>query len=318
MKRPVYYNEHEPFMAEWLRKLIAEGIIADGEVDSRSVVDVRADDLRGFRQCHFFAGLGGWPLALRLAGYADLECWTGSCPCQPFSNAGKKAGFDDARHLWPVWKKLIAERRPPVVFGEQVAAASDWLRLVRSDLETLDYAVGAMPVEAASAGAFHLRDRYWFVADHAASREGRRGIQRPAEGAGPDQERPSSESAGSSISDVGDPDNAGLERRIAATECAGERAAGPSGMADAERVRFIQSEGCKRDKRGWVGDGGQSFVWIIGSDGKARPVKPGIRLLAHGIPNRVGSLRGFGNAIDPRPAAAFIRASMEAIADLNT
>ena len=55
------------------------------------------------------------------------------------------------------------------------------------------------------------------------------------------------------------------------------------------------------------------YEWVIGADGKARRVKPGIRLLAHGIPGRVGLLRGFGNAIDPRPAVAFIQAADEAM-----
>lgn len=52
------------------------------------------------------------------------------------------------------------------------------------------------------------------------------------------------------------------------------------------------------------------FEWVLGADGKARRVKPGVRLLVDGFPNRVGLLRGFGNAIDPRPAAAFIKAAL--------
>jgi DNA (cytosine-5)-methyltransferase 1 len=52
--------------------------------------------------------------------------------------------------------------------------------------------------------------------------------------------------------------------------------------------------------------------WIVGADGKARRVKPGLRLLAHGIPGRVGLLRGFGNAIVPPLAAEFVRAAREA------
>jgi site-specific DNA-cytosine methylase len=161
-----YYNEIDPYAADWLRNLIKEGLIAYGEVDTRSIVDVRSSDLVAFEQCHFFAGLGGWSGALRLAGVSDVEpLWTGSCPCQPFSLAGKQKGFDDERHLWPIWRELIRERRPAKVFGEQVASASAWLGLVRGDLEAMGYAVGAIPVEAASAGADHLRDRYWFVAD---------------------------------------------------------------------------------------------------------------------------------------------------------
>ncbi|WP_244314969.1 DNA cytosine methyltransferase, partial [Paraburkholderia unamae] len=153
-----YYNEIEPYAAQWLRNLIAAGHIAPGDVDERSIEDVRPDDLRGYTQCHFFAGLGGWSRSLRVAGWPDdRPVWTGSCPCQPFSVAGKGLGFNDPRHLWPSWYWLIKERRPAILFGEQVAAATDWLGLVRHNLEALEYAVGAIPIEAASAGADHFR-----------------------------------------------------------------------------------------------------------------------------------------------------------------
>lgn len=119
---PAYYNEIEPYAAEWLRNLIVAGLIAPGDVDTRSIEDVRPDDLRGYEQCHFFAGIGGWSYALRLAGVPDdRRIWTGSCPCQPFSAAGKGAGFADERHLWPAFFHLIRECRPERVVGEQVA-----------------------------------------------------------------------------------------------------------------------------------------------------------------------------------------------------
>lgn len=89
-----YYNEIDPFAAAWLRRLIARGLIAPGDVDTRSITDVRADDLVSYVQCHFFAGIGGWSLALRLAGWPDdRPVWTGSCPCQPFSGAGIDANL---------------------------------------------------------------------------------------------------------------------------------------------------------------------------------------------------------------------------------
>ena len=161
-----YYNEIDPYAAQWLRNLIAAGHIAAGDVDDRSITDVRPDDLKGYTQCHFFAGIGGWSLAARLAGWDDASpLWTGSCPCQPFSQAGKREGFNDPRHLWPEFFRLIAECKPPVVFGEQVASASDWIVAVRGDLEAVGYAVGAIPVPASSAGARHNRPRWWFVAD---------------------------------------------------------------------------------------------------------------------------------------------------------
>lgn len=161
-----YYNEIDPYAAQWLRNLIDAGQIAPGVVDERSIEDVVPSDLEEFTQCHFFAGIGIWSLALRRAGWSDSRpVWTGSCPCQPFSSSGTGAGFDDDRHLWPVFFHIIGERKPTVLFGEQVAASSEWLNLVRNDLGSVGYAMGAMPIEAASAGANHLRSRIFFVAD---------------------------------------------------------------------------------------------------------------------------------------------------------
>lgn len=165
----VYYSEWEPYAAAWLRSLIAKGLIPDGEVDERSILDVSPDDLRGFRQCHFFSGIGGWSRALRLAAWDDdREVWTGSAPCQPLSVAGKQKGADDERHLWPAFYRLIAERRPAVVFGEQVAGAlgCEWLSGVRADLEDAGYACGAADLCAASVSAPHIRQRlFWVAAD---------------------------------------------------------------------------------------------------------------------------------------------------------
>lgn len=169
-----YYNEIDPYAAQWLRNLIKAGHIAPGDVDERSIVDVRPDDLRGYKQCHFFAGIGGWSIALRLAGWPDdRPVWTGSCPCQPFSAAGAGKAADDERHLWPTWFPLIAECCPPVVFGEQVEAAVGWgwLDVVFSDLETEGYACGAAVLPACGVGGPHIRQRLWFVADRDGKRE---------------------------------------------------------------------------------------------------------------------------------------------------
>jgi DNA (cytosine-5)-methyltransferase 1 len=161
-----YYNEFDPKAAAWLRELIKQGLIAPGEVDERSISDVSPSDLIGFTQCHFFAGIGGWSKALRLAGWPDdRSVWTGSCPCQPFSSAGKGAGFTDERHLWPHWEWLVSQCRPATVFGEQVASKDglEWFDLVSADLEGSDYAVGASDMCAAGFGASHIRQRLWFV-----------------------------------------------------------------------------------------------------------------------------------------------------------
>lgn len=160
-----YYNEFDPKAAAWLRELIKAGHIAPGDVDERSIVDIRPSDLIGYTQCHFFAGIGVWSYALSRAGWSDdRPVWTGSCPCQPFSAAGKGAGFTDERHLWPHFHWLIENCRPPVVFGEQVASKDGlgWFDLVQADMEGSGYACGAVDTCAAGFGAPHIRQRlYW-------------------------------------------------------------------------------------------------------------------------------------------------------------
>lgn len=350
-----WYNENDPFAAAWLRNLIEAKLIAPGVVDERSISDVRPVELRGFKQCHFFAGIGGWSLALRQAAVPDdFEVWTGSCPCQPFSAAGKRGGFADERHLWPHWHWLIEQRRPAIVLGEQVASAAQWLRLVRGDLETLGYAVGAIPVEAASAGADHLRDRFWFVGHD--TRVGRR------------EGRTESEfwsewhaiAGASGKGNLADDNDARLQRRALSGERLVEWSAGTNGVANPDfSKRWVGDEQPSRQfpqqqrdsetrtsgdlgntgrtgtgrhgsrsTRSQASGGGEGVVdgdlcqsaivadtaadleWVIGADGKARRVKSGLRLLVDGFPNRVGLLRGFGNAIDPRPAAEFIKAAL--------
>src|SRR6185503_19543469 len=141
-----YFNEFDPHAAAWLRELMADGLIPKGEVDERSITEVEPADLKGFVQVHLFGGIGGWSLALRLAGWPDdRPCWTGSCPCQPYSAAGKRRGNADERNLWPHMFRLIRECRPPVVFGEQVEAAIrfGWLDEVASDLKSAGYETGS-------------------------------------------------------------------------------------------------------------------------------------------------------------------------------
>ena len=186
------YNEIEPYAAQWLRNLSDAGHVAPGAVDARSIRELRSDDLVGATQFHTFAGIGAWSYALRLAGWPDdRPVWTGSCPCQPFSVAGKGRGTADERHLWPEWFRLIRECRPPVVFGEQVASGDGlaWLDVVRADLEGEGYAVGAADLCAASVGAPHIRQRLFFgavrMADAASKRREGERLQ-PAHGvAGP-------------------------------------------------------------------------------------------------------------------------------------
>ena len=167
-KSQAFYNENDPAAAAMLRSLIAAGQITPGIVDERSIEDVRPDELAGYAQCHFFAGYGIWSLALRQAGIPDdCRVWSMSCPCQPFSAAGKGEGFADVRHLWPAAYHLISQCRPERVVGEQVASKNTdpWIDLVQVDLEALGYAFGVCPFPASCVGAPHIRDRAYWVAD---------------------------------------------------------------------------------------------------------------------------------------------------------
>ncbi|WP_430912861.1 DNA cytosine methyltransferase [Methylobacterium sp. sgz302541] len=172
-----YYNEIDPDAAAILRELIADDVIAPGDVDPRSIKDVSADDLRGYTQCHFFAGGGLWSVAARLAGWPDSRpLWTGSCPCQGESVAGLRLGADDPRHLWPDLFRLIRAGRPAVVMGEQVAraAGTHWLDRVCADLEDEAYAVRAVDVPTCAVDAPHQRQRLWWLAVEHGESLGRR------------------------------------------------------------------------------------------------------------------------------------------------
>lgn len=317
-----YYNENDPYAAQWLRNLIAENLIAPGDVDARSIRDVQPRDIAGYTQCHFFAGIGGWSFALRLAGWPDERpVWTGSCPCQPFSVAGKQAGFDDERHLWPEFRRLIAERGPSTILGEQVAGASDWLRLVRGDLEEMAYAVGAIPIEAASAGADHYRDRYWFVA------YGNNARQLQPEGRIPAQREWDRD--GGEAGALAHADGARSLPAPLGGIYLGEEGAGPRHV-EPERQCVSHLNAVNDPSLGW-GEGWTEYEfrsrgltasvasidgcqYLECPDGKWRRLPPPrVRWLGNGIPARVAKLRAFGNAIDPRPAAAFVQAAVECL-----
>ncbi|MDH1344510.1 DNA cytosine methyltransferase [Klebsiella michiganensis] len=354
MTPAAYYNEIDPFAAQWLRNLIAGGHIAPGEVDERSIEDVTPDDLRGFTQCHFFAGIGVWSHSLRLAGWPDdRPVWTGSCPCQPFSAAGKGDGFADERHLWPHFFHLISECRPQHVFGEQVAAgnANVWFDLVQADLEGMGYAFGLVPFTSAGIGAPHIRERAYWVANAGSGRYDRR-----TAAAGQETRAGAGIAIGVGIGGLGNANVARLEGLSGNDGAAGRKgttgpAAAPGvhdGLANTDDEQHsIAISGCGHEhvstgreqdpaaSAGFRGDYRPLEVngfwrdadWLLCRDGKWRPVEPGTFPLVDGAAarmgrvepgvarvassNRVGRLKGYGNAINAQAAAAFIRAYME-------
>lgn len=334
-----YYNEIDPFAAQWLRNLIAAGHIAPGDVDERSIEDVHPDELEGYDQCHFFAGIGVWSLALRNAGWPDDQpVWTGSCPCQPFSSAGKRGGTADERHLWPAWHHLIGECGPPVIFGEQVASKDGlgWLDLVQADLEAAGYASGAVDLCAAGVGAPHIRQRLWFVAERLDNEFGHRRSTRRRDNGQDDRQFVDPTGGSHRLADSeggrrrqgiqgrGESDRPSVRTARERSEglCASDRLADLHVDGRVEAGRSVSPE----ERDGVVGDDGvaarqsepgptnghwRDADWLYCRDGKWRPIEPGTLPLADGIAGRVGQLRAYGNAIVEPAARTFIAAYMD-------
>ena len=319
------YNEIEPYAVEWLRNLIAEGHIARGTVDDRSICDLAPVDVAGAGQRHFFAGIGCWSYALRLAGWPDdRDVWTASLPCQPFSPAGRRRGAADHRHLWPVFFRFVEECRPSVLFGEQVASADGlaWFATVRADLEAAGYAVGAADLAAASVGAPHIRQRLLFVAvaDADCGRQ-QREHQRDVSARQPDAGRRGADGARrpglvgrSRSADGGRLGHADRESRPVQPHpgrpveslAHADRPGAGGGLGDADMLAV------RRDRRAVPGaqgsDGGavrdsdhrprpagedlagawDDAEWLLCRDGKIRPAQPGSFPLVDGAAEKLG------------------------------
>jgi DNA (cytosine-5)-methyltransferase 1 len=356
-----YYNDNDSFSVKWLKALIAEGLIPKGDVDDRSITEIKPNELDGYTQCHFFAGIGGWPYALRLSGWPeDRPVWTGSCPCQPFSVAGQGKGIEDERHLWPAFRWLIAQKRPATIFGEQVASSDgrEWLSGVRLDLETMGYEVGASDLCAAGVGAPHIRQRLFWLGITNSARP-----QQGSETAKGTRHRGSSKPAGFWSNSIPIPCADGKWRRVPGRVAEPDRQHGNDGRYEPSHVRRQQRQPAdvqrgehhcsqpgrvvnteesrrisrRRDSSCCEGKSKRRASEIQiqqkrGKDiqGEKKHVRPNIRdssesvypiggleiepllfPLADGLPNRVGALRGAGNAIVPQVAAAFIKACFD-------
>lgn len=295
MTSKAFYNEIDPFAAQWLKNLRKAGHIAPGKVSTRDIRDLESDDLRGRTQVHLFAGIGVWSYALRQAGWPDdLEVWTGSCPCQPFSNAGKGGGFEDERHLWPEMFRLICECHPNIIFGEQVASKDGlyWFDLVSSQMEDKEYTIGAVDICLAGLGAPEIRQRLYWVA--IANEQRSQGFKF---------------------------EGFSTRKRFAGKDGLADRLANPN------RVRCIQGSettkvlgyGNSSIANGGYGRPGptngywRNADWLFCTDGFWRPVEPGTFPLVDGVIGRVGQLRAYGNAIAAPQAQVFIEAVMEVL-----
>ena len=276
----VYYNDNDKDAVAWLKNLISLGLLPQGEVDDRSITEVTVEDLRGFTQWHFFAGIGGWPLALKLAGIP--ETWsvcTGSPCCQPFSQAGKQRGKFDPRHLAPTYLRLVKQLKPEFMFGEQVAKAveSGWLDDMQNEMENSGYSFGASILNAAILNAPHRRERLYF-------------------GAVSNVVNPYGNSGRVQIS--------GSDGKAQATTLSNWQ----------EVIKSWESVGAGEDVlRVW-----EHTRQYLCRDGKWRKLpEPGIPLLVDGLSTPMGLSRhkGFGNAIVPQIGALWVQEFMKSVDD---
>jgi DNA (cytosine-5)-methyltransferase 1 len=264
-----YYNEWDKPTANWLRELIKRKLLPEGYVDERSITEVTASDLEGFTQCHFFAGIGGWSRALQLCRIpSTVKLWTGSPPCQPFSQAGSQRGKFDERHLAPTFLKLIDQCKPPIVFGEQVAKAVEdgWLDDLHVEFEKQGYAIGTSILSGGIVGAPHKRERLFFGA----------------------------------IRSVVDSNRHEYWSKVFRGN---GKAYGTEIIDWKEIFESWKSMGTGSNVLGSWDSGRPNLC----RDGKFRIIEPSIPLLVNGISSGMGRLRGFGNAIIPPLAASFIQ-----------
>lgn len=342
----VLYNEIDKYAAQWIRNLVEAGHVAPGEVEEAPLQTLDPECLKDVTQFHTCAGIATWSRALRDAGWPDdAEVFTASLPCQPFSTAGRKKGFDDERHLWPAYFKLVRERRPPVIYFEQVASPDGraWLDAVQSDLERAGYAVGTFDLPASGVGAPHLRQRLYIVAIADGERLERVRVQLRT---GRSRSPLLQVGGRGEVGGVADAERDGrgtrwLDEPRGRETIEPDRLGDPGsvGNAGSERsgwyagtVPRAQAEGASEGFEYWylpdelVPAGAVSGFWaddvrfVICQDGKARPVSRGIQPLAHGTPkgvvrNRAKRLKGYGNGICLPLATTFIEAVIDVLVD---
>lgn len=136
-----------PVMVEW--NTYCQAVLKKNFPDATIFSDIRNFDGRPY------------------AGQIDII--TGGFPCQPFSSAGKRAGTDDDRYLWPEMLRVIREVAPAWVVGENVAGliSMDGGRVfagILADMENAGYSTEVYLIPAIGVGAPHRRDRVWIVA----------------------------------------------------------------------------------------------------------------------------------------------------------
>lgn len=302
-------------------------LIPEGEIDGRSIRDVRAADIIGFDQCHFFAGLGGWAYAGSLAGWSERQWWSGSCPCQPLSGAGQRQGHADERHLWPAFHDLIAECCPSVVVGEQTESdiGREWFAGVRADLEASGFACGGADLCAASVKAPHPRQRLYWVAKRLADAAGiviqdkssAREFSQPQQNDG-DRESGMVD-ATSERRREGRPQQPGRQREPSFAEPNAQgRVVDASNATEGRRIIFGSDQSSAEDRQ-WSSDelarsddrARPDYENTVDLecwwDGKIRRAPSGLPMLVDGLPDRILAFHMFGNAIHAELAQTWLQ-----------
>ena len=266
---------------------------------------------------------------------------TGGFPCQPFSVAGKQAGTDDDRHLWPVMFRIIQEFTPRWVIGENVKGLTNIqdgvvFETVCTDLEGAGYEVRTFNIPAAGVGAPHRRERIWIVA-HAKCFNESEPIGRSDETQSRIQEEHrQNDSATGKFSRTGsvwgtnngheDMEDSrrtlqqGTELREKNEDEVGEGYANQhqrSGSSSESNVANTESSN-RHDDEAVTRDGESSTQEIFGNGSSVSGestwwhTEPDVGRVAYGVPGRVYRLKGLGNSIIPKIAEEIGRAIIQA------
>ena len=219
----------------------------------------------------------------------------GGYPCQPFSQAGKRAGTDDPRHLWPWVKEAISHLRPDFAILENVRGhVSLGLDVVLGEMASIGYDAEWEIISAASQGASHLRERIFIVAYPNGSNpaDGRQRENVPSE----DQGR--RHDGGGSRSDIGEV-GLGFARKSASkiSDSSLTRSGWFGSLPESRKALFERADKFGRE------DGFSS--------GSGFETEPDMDRVADGVPDRLDRLKCLGNAVVPQVSEFVGRIVME-------